>query len=460
LALKIIETFADESADKRTSIDSIARQLTSHALFANETWPFVTLPDFERRARLTLELAQFIGIFVLPLVTRENLEAWGNYSVANQAWYWEGMELQARTTGFNATSSGVEHFDTGLEVTPEIYVFDKSGPEEPLKPVTNEEGPFFPTWQYTPQIPVPVINADFRTLPEATAELNAYLENDARRSLAGRSFEFEVGSAGGVFLDLLLERWQGGGNIYRGGPLAYYFKPLYDRFEPPFKLVGVIQSFIYWHTYFEGLLPAGVNGIVLVLENTCNQTYSFSLFGGSADFIGAGDRHDAKYDYLEESTDYGVFLQRSPDDIDGDTGGCFYRLRLYPSQEMKDLYVTNEPLIIGLTIMGVFVFTILAFVLYDRFVEKRQRLVMKSAKQTSDVVNKLFPEAVRERLYESDAKARDADGGPLISGSTTTGSNGCSPIADEYPNCTVFFADLAGKWAREHLDNILCFIHL
>ena len=443
----------------------MARLLTSHALSANETWPFVTLPNFEMKARLILELAQVVGIFVLPLVTRENVDAWSTYSIANQAWYWEGMELQETMTGFNATKSGVEQFDQegGLAISPDILKFTDEGPDATLDHITDEdEGPFFPVWQFSPQIPVPVVNTDFRTLPDATAELNAYLENDARRNLAGRSFKFEIGSGGGAFMELLLQRWKGAGNHYEGGPLAYYYIPIYDQFEASTsaKLVGVLQAFIYWQTYFEDLLPELTNGIVVVLENTCNQNYTFGLSGSSAQFIGDGDLHDTTYDFLEQSTDYGVFLQRSLDDINGDTGGCFYRLRLYPSKEMEDYHITNQPLVVALSIMGTFVFTIAVFILYDRFVEKRQMLVMKTAKQTSDVVNKLFPEGVRERLYNNDTKdsvhgTRQGWNVALVGNgtedsTTQSGNNGCSPIADEYPHCTVFFADLAGKLTWEH----------
>ncbi|CAB9501057.1 Receptor-type guanylate cyclase gcy [Seminavis robusta] len=473
-ASKVIETFETEAANKRSAIVSLSRQITSHANFANETFPFVTLPDFEMRARLTLELAEVIAIMFLPLVTRENLKEWERYSVANQQWYWEGMALQERFTGHNATTTGVEHFDNhgdsddseGLHLSEDVLVFRESGPDEDLVYVTDEPGPFFPCWQFTPQIPVPVVNADFRTLPESKAELDAFLANDARRNMAGPTFEFEVGSGGAVFLDLLLERWQGGGNHYDGGPLAYYYIPVYDTLDRNASLVGVLDAFIYWQTYFENVLPEQAQGVVAVLDNTCNQSFTFSIHGSDAKFVGPGDLHDSKYDEMGEFTDYGIFLQRNPEARHGDTGGCFYRLSLYPSQEMEDDYITNGPWIIALSIFGVFAFTVVVFLLYDNFVEKRQRLVMKTAKQTSDVVNKLFPEAVRERLYEADGNGTDSANkhgtrlgnsalarSSLVSAdSSTTGSplaNGCSPIADEYLNCTVFFADLAGftKWS-------------
>ena len=132
--------------------------------------------------------------------------------------------------------------------------------------------------------------------------------------------------------------------------------------------------------------------------------------------------------------------------------------------------MTNEPLIACLCMLGVFCFTTLTFILYDRYVERRQRLVMKSAKESGDVVSKLFPAEVRDRLYqENEAKdtkrsSANAKGQCQFLASTKRSSltnstleassrsdplQGASPIADEYPDCTVFFADLAGftQWS-------------
>lgn len=458
---KILETFESEAEEKRTAIAHMSRDLTSHAQFANATWPFVTLPDFEMKTRLTLELAEVIAIFMLPIVTKENLAKWSDYTLANQAWYWKGMEIQQTMFGVNATTSGVEHFDDpedGLQVPGDIIQFESEGPDERLVPLDDsDEGPFFPVWQYSPQVPVPVINADFGTLPDAENEIKAFVTDQRRRTVAGPTLEFQAGSGGAVFLDLLLERYQGGGNQYLGGPLSYYYIPVYESFDTGAQLVALLMAFIYWQTYFEKLLPETAQGIHIVLENTCGQVHTFEVSGSAALFLGYEDMHDTEFDYLEASTDYGAFLQSRPEN----NGGCYYRLRVYPTQRFKEDHCTNRPVTICLSILSVFVFTTVVFILYDRFVEQRQRLVLKSAKLSGDVVSNLFPETVRERLYEKDRKHLEPKPkGQFLIGNTkaSTGSDGststdplpgANPIADEYMNCTVFFADLAGftKWS-------------
>lgn len=103
----------------------------------------------------TLELADVIGLIVLPLVTQENLEEWGRYSTANQAWYWEGMALQEAVYGAATTEIPEQYVDdemTGLEemFDGDIWRADEDGGTNgdfgPVLP--TDPGPFFPTWQY------------------------------------------------------------------------------------------------------------------------------------------------------------------------------------------------------------------------------------------------------------------------------------------------------------------------
>ena len=306
--------------------------------------------------------------------------------------------------------------------------------------------------QYSPQIPVPVVNTDFRTLPEATNELNSFLDDGSRRNVIGPVIEYKEGSGGAAFVDLLLARWRGNGREYDGGPLSYYYIPIMESEESSAPIVGVLQAFIYWKNYLDDLLPENAVGVVAVLDNTCNQSFTFGIDGTHSSFLRNGDLHVTKYDDMEVATDYGVFLKRDPL---REMGGCFYRVRVYPSKEMEDEYLTHGPLIFCLSIVSVFLFTVAVFIAYDRFVERRQKLVMKTAVQSSDVVSKLFPENVRERLYEkeqskgklSQSKGQLGVGNRTMlkqfagnSDSSITSSarlrGAGKPIADEYLHCT------------------------
>ena len=80
---------------------------------------------------------------------------------------------------------------------------------------------------------------------------------------------------------------------------------------------------------------------------------------------------------------------------------CPWVLSVYGTQEMEDAHITNKPIYFMLAVLAVFVFTCLAFIIYDCFVEKRQQKVMKTAVNSEKVVASLFPRAFHERLYEN-----------------------------------------------------------
>jgi hypothetical protein len=91
-------------------------------------------------------------------------------------------------------------------------------------------------------------------------------------------------------------------------------------------------------------------------------------------------------------------------------------------------------------------FAVLLFIVYDRLVEKRQSIVLKSANQSSAIVSSLFPKNVTDRLLES------VIGGSSLTAKTRLKSfltddednQGLLPIADLFLETTVLFADISG----------------
>jgi len=130
---------------------------------------------------------------------------------------------------------------------------------------------------------------------------------------------------------------------------------------------------------------------------------------------------------------------------------CAYELLVYPSKELEDEYVTSLPILITCAVAVVFVFTAIVFLIYNRFVERRQALVMDQAVKSTAIVTSLFPETVRDRLMDSEHASGKSR---LKTFLNDNGANaGSQPIADLFPHCTVFFADIAGFTA-------VCFKHL
>jgi hypothetical protein len=99
----------------------------------------------------------------------------------------------------------------------------------------------------------------------------------------------------------------------------------------------------------------------------------------------------------------------------------------------------------------IFVFTALMFLVYDRLVERRQRMILAKAVQSSAIVSSLFPKNVRDRLMQANEndKAGNVAGSnhrlkSFLSGDSKQSEDNLQPIADLFPNCTVLFADISG----------------
>lgn len=175
------------------------------------------------------------------------------------------------------------------------------------------------------------------------------------------------------------------------------------------KVAAVFMCFIYWRTYFRGLLPSGSDGIVVILQNTCNQTFTYEVDGAEVWFLGRGDLHDPKYedrgiggsvaDLAVDANANAESESLTEEDV-LDQEGCRYSIRVYPSQEFEDSKTTNGPEIQAITLAALFLFTSGVLLLYEYMIQRRQRAMMKSAQQTGKLVHDLFPEAVRERLLE------------------------------------------------------------
>jgi hypothetical protein len=227
------------------------------------------------------------------------------------------------------------------------------------------------------------------------------------------------------------------------------------------ELVGVIVAPFYWRSMIRANMPADSKGVVIVFESPCNEAFTYEITGPNVEYVGVGDLHDTKYDHLEERsvlTQQRSFLNSAESTYSGaplDSETCPITLRLYPAQKMEDAFTTSNPTIFTAGAVGIFLFTSLVFILYDYFVERRQTVVLGTATRSNAIVSSLFPSVVRDQLYPTGVttNATDTKKGRLQSFlNETVGSETSSeyqkligaPIAELYPDTTVFFANIAG----------------
>jgi hypothetical protein len=136
------------------------------------------------------------------------------------------------------------------------------------------------------------------------------------------------------------------------------------------KFVGVFAMTFYWRELIKDILPIDSNGIVVVIENRCGQSFTYQVNGPETLYLGQGDLHEIKYDHLEKSSsivelDVFSIRDRSYTGLPLSDKGCSYFFRVYPSSEMEGDYKSNDPIIFTITAVIIFAFTSMVFIVYD-----------------------------------------------------------------------------------------------
>ena len=260
-----------------------------------------------------------------------------------------------------------------------------------------------------------------------------------------------------------------------GDPSCQMVYPIFDKFGPDRQVAALLAIEVFWHFLIEDVLPSDVIGVVVVFENGFGQVVTYRIDGSNSGYLGEGDLHDPYYDDWGITENVGEYLRsratpetQSVTFVDLDDSFNDYRITIYPSRDMRDTHVSDEPIIYSVVIGCVFVICAVVFLAYDCMVERRRRLVLNRAVQSTAVVSSLFPEKVRERLMEEhagkakekkskhnawSAKSVDKSLAEFLEHSGELGNvpNRAvgKPIADHIEESTILFGDLVGftKWS-------------
>mmetsp|Transcript_12076 Transcript_12076/g.23087 ORF Transcript_12076/g.23087 Transcript_12076/m.23087 type:complete len:851 (-) Transcript_12076:163-2715(-) len=530
IADSVSDSFHNAVERKLGALDALSVSVTSYAKQSGETFPTVTLPDFETRGANTRILADGVYVFWLPLVKDDQRAAWEAYAYQKHAHLYQsfGTEVMLRTmqdqsfglleqqgsggeggAGGNPGSSRMlseqememtfmaQDFDTLMTSSRRLQdgafqtyiptIWNFQGPQPP------GSGPFFPMWQVSPVVPlVGLLNFNFVAF-EGDGILFEVLRSE-QAIIGGVALDIKdrEGDAPDTTEGIISAMLQLGQYRYddaasfQSDPLTPVAYPVFDGFGSDKNFTGALYSAVYWRLLFQDILPADVQGVICVLQNTGgfaegganDPPFTFRLDGPDVTFMGVGDLHDPEYDSLRVSHDVSRYIQQrasprtrayttSPFNSEYNT----YILDIYPSDDMKDDFVTNQPYIFMAAITGVFLFVLITFMLYDWLVERRQRMVMDRAVKSTAVVSSLFPDAIREQLFKE--VSEDIDVGKKKKGKEWEISEELErslelmmedktrqrskrrgrgkALADKYPETTVFFMDLAGftAWSSD-----------
>ena len=511
IALTISDSFVDAVERKLGALDALSVSITSHALKSGDQFPMVTLPDYEVQAGNTRILADGVYVFWLPWVQEENRTAWEQYAAQNYKHLYSSFgnelglrmmqdqqfgygvrrrtESEAEVEAHPAESYSSRNLQAGAFETFIPTIWNFQGPEQP------GNGPFFPLWQMSPVLPLAgLLNFNFVAfegdgiLNELSNSKQAIIGGvalnltDAETTTASEQAQDEppMSTEDLVTAYLSMGQYRHEAASFQADPLTPVAYPVFDGWGPNKSFVGGLYTSVYWRLLFQDILPGDVRGVICVLQNTGgfaeggtnDPPFSFRLDGPEAIFLGVGDLHDPEYDDMRVTYDVVKYIEEraGPDNrayttVPLNAEYNTYILSIYPSDDMKEEYVTNEPYFFTAVIVGVFLFVLLSFLAYDWFVERRQKKVLDRAVKSGTLVNTLFPEAVRDQLYQDmekdlkKKKKKEWEVSEELSKSIELMVNGDDDhmkkksknrvIANKYPATTVFFMDLAGftQWS-------------
>jgi hypothetical protein len=408
---------------KTLSVDA-----TSLALYKkNTTWPNFSVPHFAQRMVKSRELSKATLIALLPVVEKDKRSAWEAYASSAQEWVNEGLVTQGEEPTLSRIPSFI-HSGLGHEITPQ-----------------SATGPFSPLWQLSPA-------------PKDKSIINYDLfENKVIKSLAKY---VDMRKRAGLSKVIDMTELFGSSVAHLGKkPESLLLQPIFEDFSEDSKIVAHFAAILEWDIYFKNILHQGTNGMVIVVEDTCSEVFSFEVNGPEVTYLGDGDHHDKEYDDMVRMTEFSIF-KHIEEDTDEDHGeACDYFLYIYPSDTLHGSYTTNAPGIYTAAVVLIFVVTSLVFFFYDTLVSQRQNKVLNTANRTNEIVASLFPENVRDQIFaENDTgnvkgKLKPLGGKQGLKSFLEEGAaaeenvhayGDSKPIADLFPNTTIMFADING----------------
>jgi hypothetical protein len=424
--------------------ESFALDATSHALDRNWTWPFVTMPNWELltnhgRLRSGLEI-----LSLFPIVSRANREKWEDFSMQNTAWLYDGLKIQGRMPSAEGPTS-IPHIHED-----EHYISSSASTSSSASSLSAEDV-YVPIFQTGPAPDVlSIINK--KTFMAQITSMHHFLH---------RAYSWYVDDLHEEYLGALnserITETEGHHDVMH----STVFSPVRATHDQHSDIVAIIVGIIPWKRYFENLLPTGVNGFVLTVDDSCNAKISFRVDGPEVVYLGNLDNHDAKYDDLKISYEFTNPLHDDMHDANGQQaelrnedghqdevhGGlhndaeddhhsdeyynvsssahaedgsstklhhhCQYYVHIYPSYELEQRYQTNKAPIYTSIVVLIFIFTAFIFSFYDYLTTRRQLVAQSAAARSQALVSSLFPRTVQQRILD------DAQKTHLLTGKST-----------------------------------------
>jgi hypothetical protein len=246
-----------------SSFKTLADLFTSTAHHAGETFPFVTIDDFEVFAAETRDLSKAASLSFMPfLINSTTVTAWNAYSANHSEWI--AQSLAFHNDEAQAGVSATEEKALREEFHGFVYKYDSARLHVPVE----GEGPFAPIWQRSP-ISVNttrLINLDLTSLPVYN-ELITFVSTTRMPILSAPKDPKIFGS--------LVQSKD-------GSPFSIIMQPVFDAFDHEGQknhVVGAVSGALPWSAVFSNVsrILDDVEGIKQPSQRVTSSHCRFTL---------------------------------------------------------------------------------------------------------------------------------------------------------------------------------------
>lgn len=380
------------------SIEDFSRTITSLSNVggvANETFPLLTIPDWEVRAKDFSLASGASWLAYVPVVSKEIRPAFELYMNENQGW----VQDMYAAAGGNVTASPIfgsvykfapdANSSTGLTFAVEDYNATQSYPLWQTYPLFEIFGLTTERWVGFNMGSAP---NSVGQIQDATKQRKPNLSELSQNPLFGRPTEEGVVPS----------------------PESIVWQPVFSaNDDDDADIVGFIVVYLPWDIYFTNILSDENRKVVAHVESSCGGRGDFMLEGSKAitlpphvipenataeEAAMIQEVHNPLInDDIQVTSDFAEFLRCHGDDCS--EASCDFTLHVYPAHDNDDEFYSPIPIYATIVVLVLFAFTSLVFVLYDYVLQRRNKLVIESAQKTNAIVAKLFPTQIHDRLF-------------------------------------------------------------
>ena len=304
------DSAAGARRDLRQAYRQFADTITATAESAGASWPLYIMPLYQQYAQDFLTQSRTELISLRNLVRPHEVEAWNNFTAAHYPQVLEEAHL-LKFGNFDRLNPDPAKF------TPYLWQRTKEGPIPDI-----ERDYYFPTLTTSPPArDYSSFQWNLGSHPSYTAIVEAILtlKNEtlvtAVGPYVGPGKTFLVDEEHALMHDPLPE-----GETEH--PHSFFFHPVRASIhDPDAEVVALLGGGTAWDQGLRGLLPEGVSGILAVMYSSCGDLFTYEINGPKAVYLGMGDKHDPKYDYMVLDVDLAF---HSHPDFASTPGHCQY----------------------------------------------------------------------------------------------------------------------------------------